>query len=68
MQCRAAECTARDVAGRERNSGLVTRDLGTVQRFTEEIGGGIVHVNSVTSVRSAKGSVLNGTWTSAPAD
>ncbi|HEY9457513.1 MAG TPA: aldehyde dehydrogenase family protein [Gaiella sp.] len=28
---------------------IFTRDLGTVQRFTEEIGAGIVHVNSQTA-------------------
>ena len=30
-------------------AGIFTRDLGTVQRFTEEIGAGIVHVNSQTA-------------------
>jgi acyl-CoA reductase-like NAD-dependent aldehyde dehydrogenase len=31
------------------SASIFTRDLGTVQRFTEEIGAGIVHVNSQTA-------------------
>ena len=31
------------------SASIFTRDLGAVQRFTEEIGAGIVHVNSQTA-------------------
>jgi len=47
------------------SASIFTRDLGTVQRFTEEIGAGIVHVNSQTAgadVHVPFGGIKGSSW------